>query len=1442
MPSHTHPQAQFVPISPEFDLSALVESCDNFDYVTRLSTEKLKEHSVQSFEALILAVVIQSGKPLVIEDWGETLPPWLFSPDWLVANLGTKAEQVRDIPNEVNIPMTMGHYLRSMNQLTNQFTKDNYRNPKRQRLYLKDIDCPGAWAEQLKLMIPDCVYYLNECIESRTGGDGAILERNEYNQMRYGKGVAPAGDLMSSLPPEMRALNMMCYIGHEGTYTPAHREMCATLGHNVMVEASKDTNGEKQGSSIWFMTETKERELVSEYFLSMLGHDIEVEKHFAQVNAWKKAPFNVWVVEQKVGDLILIPPLAPHQVWNRGTRTMKAAWNRTTVDTLELALHEALPRGRMVCRDEQYKCKAIVYYTLLKYYNLLQRDTVEPKMWKYGRIKQLLEDFRRLFSLYQEILVSEMFSPKLPDETEVEMVPFDSNVTCSYCRLNIFNRFLTCKSCILYGLKGEEDTYDICMDCYAMGRSCACISSLSWVEQWDWNVLVDNYELWRGVVVQFDGFFDTMRSPQVLEIARRRYGKKPIAEVCQEQLIRRPWTDITKPKELTPDFSDVEVSVDDEGRVKRPKRGKNSSKKKVKLAAGKGKTHSCHICFHQEWVWKLAFCATCSSAYCYGVLWRAFDIMPQTVMEDKDWQCPKCLKICSCSKCRKGNVQQPYQPKGTLLGHDTRKVADYRSVESLVDFSKTNLVWLRDNNAENPQESGRMLRLKEKAEAEKARADSDDQGYLANGAEGDPFPADDPDTDANAALEDHAREMQDIDPLLRGPAQEMPATDDNAHGDGHYAADYDPPGFTPRGHEDFGNVGDDIQNAWMEGNNYSFKEFDAANPQPANYPSRLFAPVAPMVSRNPTSAPTPAEPAEPVQPVQPAELVYPDSSHVDQERMMGIGYYQQGDDIDRILFDPPNATESFVRPSQPTAAEAPNLSLSDLLDPALQPPEVKKRKRHGYDDEGEEEEFFASKRQKMLALTKKHKSDAENVMSDIALPEKRLPRRSTGKPQIYTDLGEDAIAPEEDAANLIPAYHYDRRPPKTDKPEEGLELAAQAMSNLSSPKAKRGRPKAEPKTNTIKTPRKSAWLTRKEAEEDSGVDYSGGLPKRTRRNRTDMAIDASRSNSEAIEISSSARSNSDGGAAVGNYSEIGSDKDSLFGEPLERDNRASAEGASKEPQSVRLASEDAESLEPPLKSQLAPEDESDFEVAEKPTSKRRGRPARERHDDSQPEVQQEKPMLKRRGRPPKKTLPQTDLRSPSPATPAAPKMLSMKERMALKGKTFKIVGGKQKARVEIPSGFSASRNTPATMPKSILKQPSIVIPTSSNAGGYRSQPAQNSTENSPATTPAVILSSKRTYISTSGPSNPVPEQASAPSPPVRKGPTVVRLIGPDSESEEDDMNSSVSERSPSEDESSSDAEIPAKILPKATRGTAVVRGRPAANAARRGGRPSGVRL
>ncbi|KAK4060700.1 hypothetical protein Trihar35433_10108 [Trichoderma harzianum] len=717
MPSAQHPQAKFDPIPPDLDLHSLVDHTPNFRWAQRVSRSQIRSLGQHDFEKLVAIHVIAGGKPLVIEGWDAALPSSLFSAGWLENAYDKKQENVRDISNSSDIPMTTGHYLRSMKQLTNQWTPNTYRDERRQRLYLKDIDCPVEWRDMLQKIIHPNLFYLNENVTSKGG-------KRMHNEEAFESETtaAPAGDLMSSLPEEMRAQNLMCYIGHEGTYTPAHREMCASLGQNIMVEASRDENGEKKGSSVWFMTESKDREVVREYFLSMLGHDIEIEKHFAQINAWKKAPFDVYIVEQCVGDFILIPPLAAHQVWNRGTRTMKVAWNRTTVETLELALHEALPKARLVCRDEQYKNKAIIYYTLQKYHAELRSIEQKAEMMQmdfmgFGRdvfrssprVKQLAADFKKLFQLFTKILIDEVFAFK---EKDIEYLPFDSCVTCSYCRSNIFNRFLTCKHCIRPLINGEEDAYDVCMECYAMGRSCACLSGLQWCEQWSWSELTDNYEAWKATVIAIDGYVDLESSPHPLEVARQKAGKKSLAQICQEALRRRPWKDITKPeREKTP--SDSEQGDADD------KPNKKSRRKKKK-----GEVHRCHVCCHPDYSYRVHSCTNpgCSEAYCYGVLYRAFDLMPQTVLEDEHWQCPKCLGICNCGHCRRTGTTQPYMPKNTSLGHDTRRIADDRSVEALVDFRIHNLSWLKAAGEESrSKNSKRMQLLREQADNAKAQ-------------------------------------------------------------------------------------------------------------------------------------------------------------------------------------------------------------------------------------------------------------------------------------------------------------------------------------------------------------------------------------------------------------------------------------------------------------------------------------------------------------------------------------------------------------------------------------------------------------------------------------------------------------------------------------------------------------------------------------------------
>ncbi|KAI9727092.1 MAG: hypothetical protein M1828_007293 [Chrysothrix sp. TS-e1954] len=762
------PTASFEPIPPDFNLSALVEKTPNFQYVDRISVDMIDQQGLDAFDKLVLLHVVIGGKPLVIDGYEQRLDPWTFSPKWLADNHGEKVETTRDLTKNESIPMTVGHYLKHMGGLTDQYyeKRDNYKNPNRQRIYLKDIDCPPVWTDKLRENLPPNLFYLNETT-GVPGGPGATMENAPTGGKRQGRGIAGAGDLMSSLPSSMRAENMMCYIGHEGTYTPAHREMCASLGHNIMVECSDvlgdEGKPEKPGSSIWFMTESKDKDIVSEYWLSILGHDIEVERHFAQVAAWQAAPFTVYVVEQRTGDFILIPPLAPHQVWNRGTRTMKAAWNRTTVETLEMAVNEALPRARMVCRDEQYKNKAIIYTTLQKYSILLakvrdqQQTSPSPQeaqlLRKSHKIRQLEKDFKRLFDLYKKILLSEMFAPETTERCQ--FMPFESNITCAYCRGNIFNRFLTCNSCENALNTPEPEPYDICMDCYVMGRSCGCISKLKWVEQFKWKELATSYETWRRQYIDLE-VGKKQDPPGTIQEERAKLTKKTLAQICQGEIKHRPWVDINKAASESEEETDGEtMAIDPDGTVR------HSRKKYKRSDTWLKKTRPCHVCCGRHEKWKMAECAKCGRNFCYGTLFRGHDLMPQQVMEQEKWHCPHCKGICSAGNCRKDPRQKSYKPKGTLLGHDTRKVADARSVESLVDFSKANLQWLGES-VQAPTNNQRLQKRQEEASRAKRKEDELNDHY-----------ATDDEAQANAGAPDARSRIQYtdgsdfLDPALR---------------------------------------------------------------------------------------------------------------------------------------------------------------------------------------------------------------------------------------------------------------------------------------------------------------------------------------------------------------------------------------------------------------------------------------------------------------------------------------------------------------------------------------------------------------------------------------------------------------------------------------------------------------------------------------------------
>ena len=126
----------------------------------------------------------------------------------------------------------------------------------------------------------------------------------------------------------------MCYLGTGDTFTPAHKDLCASSGHNLMCYT------ENGGSSFWFMTESAAAPDAAAFFQNTLECELDEECRVVTIEEFAKAPFDVYIAEQKLGDFMLVPKRSCHQVVNNGGLTIKTSWSRMTIDGLISAFHQ----------------------------------------------------------------------------------------------------------------------------------------------------------------------------------------------------------------------------------------------------------------------------------------------------------------------------------------------------------------------------------------------------------------------------------------------------------------------------------------------------------------------------------------------------------------------------------------------------------------------------------------------------------------------------------------------------------------------------------------------------------------------------------------------------------------------------------------------------------------------------------------------------------------------------------------------------------------------------------------------------------------------------------------------------------------------------------------------------------------------------------------------
>ncbi|KAG0288198.1 hypothetical protein BGZ96_007986 [Linnemannia gamsii] len=393
---------------------------------------------------------VDNGEPVVLEGFHlqEKWDADLFTFPYLQAKLGDEKILCRDLHNADDVDLTMAQYIESVHgdtvdsNLASSSTcaptsilgsQDSLRS-RRPLLYAKDLTCPPTWRNFLMNGgLPPFLAYMRE---------------NDLN----------------NLNTELAAENLMVYIGQAGTWTPAHIDQCGAIGHNIMTWADNDS------SSIWFMIRSNDRKKAEELW-SSFGQPLDYEGYFAGLHELQHAKFPIYVVQQKVGDFVMVPSQCVHQVVNLGKATIKVSWNRLTPNCLKAAMTSVLPRYRQIGRPEGYRIKVIIASTLKAW-----TDKLETQEGDFGMPKDnFSKAFKEVLELYKGIVEEEwvdldaMGSDYEPFERPKRLKESQHSqpAICDFCQADIWNRQFQCRKCV-----DEVDAYDLCARCFSLGRCC----------------------------------------------------------------------------------------------------------------------------------------------------------------------------------------------------------------------------------------------------------------------------------------------------------------------------------------------------------------------------------------------------------------------------------------------------------------------------------------------------------------------------------------------------------------------------------------------------------------------------------------------------------------------------------------------------------------------------------------------------------------------------------------------------------------------------------------------------------------------------------------------------------------------------------------------------------------------------------------------------------
>ena len=201
-------------------------------------------------------------------------------------------------------------------------------------------------------------------------------------------------------------------------------------------------------------------------FMQSKGISPHLDWHNLSTEEMQEADFPLYVYDQKVGDLVVLPPATAHQIWNPSILSTKLVWNILHPLSLEVGIQHVQPPFNRLCHPDVARTNLSLAYAMLSLVEQAQGDTMSPSV-------KLPPDLPLLSKLFRRMVHDESIDS--PENTQITQVTLQQGTiaTCNFCSTAIWNRHVRCSECA---------DFDLCLLCYLNGRSCEHSQSYTWAE------------------------------------------------------------------------------------------------------------------------------------------------------------------------------------------------------------------------------------------------------------------------------------------------------------------------------------------------------------------------------------------------------------------------------------------------------------------------------------------------------------------------------------------------------------------------------------------------------------------------------------------------------------------------------------------------------------------------------------------------------------------------------------------------------------------------------------------------------------------------------------------------------------------------------------------------------------------------------------------------